>query len=67
MEVHVDDLFTKSLKAKDHVHNLKETFDILRKYNIKLNPKKCSFEMSLEKFLGFMVTKKGIEVNPEKI
>lgn len=67
MEVYVDDLNTKSLKAKDHVHDLRETFDILRKYNMKLNLKKCSFGVSSGKFLGFMVTKRGIEVNPKKI
>lgn len=67
IEVHVDDLLTKSLKAEDHVRDLRETFDILRKCNMKLNPKKCSFGMSLGKFLRFMVTKKSIEVNPEKI
>lgn len=67
MEVYVDDLLTKSLKAKNQVRDLKETFDILRKYNMKCNSEKCSFRVFSEKILGFMVAKRGIEVNPEKI
>lgn len=67
MEVYVDDLLNKSLKDVDHVGDLKKTFDVLRKYSMKLNPKKCSFGLSSGKFLGFMVTKRGMEANPEKI
>lgn len=67
MEVYIDDLFAKSLKAKDHVYDLRGTFNILKKYNIKLNPEKCSFGVSSGKFLGSMVTKRGIKFNLEKI
>ena len=47
--------------------DLKETFNTLRSHNMKLNPNKCTFEVTAGKFLGFMVSQKGIEVNPDKI
>ena len=47
--------------------DLRETFDTLRSYNIKLNPSKCAFKVLAGKFLGFMVSQRGIEVNPNKI
>lgn len=62
----MDKLHTKSMKAKDHVRDLKATFNIFRKCNTQL-PKKCLFRVSSKKFLGFMVTKRGIEINLEKI
>ena len=46
---------------------LKETFDSLRSYNMKLNPSKCTFEVTAGKFLGFMVSQRGIKVNTDKI
>ena len=57
----------KSLDEKKHLEDLQETFDTLRRYNMKLNPSKCTFELSSGKFLGFMVSQRGIEVNPDKI
>ena len=47
--------------------DLEETFDTLRSYNMKLNPSKCAFGVTAGKFLGFMVSQKGIETNPDKI
>lgn len=67
MEIYVDNTLTKSLKAKNHVSDLKKTFNILRKYQMKLNPKKCAFRVFSGKFLSFMVAKRGIEANLEKI
>ena len=55
MEVYIDDMLVKSLKATDHVHDLREAFDVLQKYQMKLNPTKCAFEAESGKFLGFMV------------
>ena len=49
------------------MNDLKETFDTLRSYNMKLNPSKCVFGVTAGKFLGFMVSQRGIEVNPDKI
>ncbi|XP_024046702.1 uncharacterized protein LOC112101040 [Citrus clementina] len=67
MEVYVDDMITKSKIPKEHVGHLEETFELLRKYKMKLNPEKCAFGVESGKFLGFMVSHRGIEANPEKI
>ncbi|XP_017224963.1 uncharacterized protein LOC108201178 [Daucus carota subsp. sativus] len=67
MEVYIDDMVVKSLNAEDHVKHLEEVFDILRQYNMKLNPQKCNFAVSSGKFLGHMVTRRGIEASPEQI
>ena len=67
MEVYVDDMLVKSKTAADHVAHLSDTFVILRKYRMKLNPLKCVFRMTSRKFLGFMVNHRGIDANPEKI
>ena len=55
MEVYVDDMLVKSKRQKNHIQDLTECFSILRKYNMKLNPQKCSFGVSSGKFLGFIV------------
>ena len=47
--------------------DLQETFDTLKRYKMKLNPSKCAFEVSSGKVLGFMVSQRGIEANPNKI
>ena len=67
VQVYVDDMLVKSLQENDHLSNLQETFDTLRAYNMKLNPNKCVFRVTVGKFLGFMVSQRGIEVNLEKI
>ncbi|KAL5539172.1 hypothetical protein UlMin_044785 [Ulmus minor] len=54
MEVYVDDMLVKSSKTEEHIQNLKETFEILRRYKMKLNPSKCAFGVSSGKFLEFM-------------
>ncbi|XP_019255070.1 PREDICTED: uncharacterized protein LOC109233648 [Nicotiana attenuata] len=56
-----------SLNAGDHLQHLQETFNILREHNMKLNPEKCALGVSSGKFLGFLVSQRGIEVNPDKI
>ena len=60
-------MLVKRLCEDDHLDNLWETFDTLWSYNMKLNPNKCAFGVTAGKFLGFMVSQRGIEVNPEKI
>ena len=65
MEVYIDDMLVKSLEAEDYISHLQQAFSTLRKYNIKLNPAKCSFGVSSGKFLGYIVTHRGIEANPE--
>ncbi|XP_065623514.1 uncharacterized protein LOC136064949 [Quercus suber] len=67
VQVYVDDMLVKSLHENDHLNELQETFDTLRSYNMKLNPSKCVFGVTAGKFLGFMVSQRGIKVNPEKI
>ena len=67
VQVYVDDMLVKSLRENDYLNDLQETFDTLRSYNMKLNPSKCVFGVIAGKFLGFMVSQKGIEVNPEKV
>ena len=67
VEVYVDDMLVKSQDEEIHLDDLKETFDTLRQYNMKLNPSKCAFGVSSGKFLGFMVSHRGIEANPDKI
>ncbi|XP_077232112.1 uncharacterized protein LOC143866573 [Tasmannia lanceolata] len=58
MEVYVDDMLVKSRSAQDHVSDLKETFQVLKKHSMKLNPTKCTFGVSSGKFLGFMRVEK---------
>ena len=67
VQVYVNDMLVKSLRENDHLDDLQETFDTLRSYNMKLNPSKCVFEVTAGKFLGFLVSQRGIEVNPEKV
>ena len=67
VQVYVDDILVKSQREDDHLDDLKETFDTLHSYNIKLNLSKCAFRVTTRKFLGFMVSKTGIEVNQDKI
>ncbi|XP_059458240.1 uncharacterized protein LOC132187819 [Corylus avellana] len=67
MEVYVDDMLVKSVLPQDHILDLQETFATLKKYGMKLNPSKCAFGVSSGKFLGYMVSSRGIEANPEKI
>jgi hypothetical protein len=64
VEVYIDDMLVKSKEEGDHLKNLEETFKTLRRYQMKLNPSKCAFGVSSSKFLGFMVSQKGIEANP---
>ena len=65
IEVYIDDMVVKSKVVSEHVGDLGDTFEILRKYKLRLNASKCFFGVSLGKFLGYMVTHHGIEVNPK--
>ena len=67
VQVYVDDMLVKSVCENDHLNDLQKTFDTLRSYNMKLNPSKCVFGVTAGKFLGFMVSQRGIEVNSEKV
>ncbi|KAM2797635.1 hypothetical protein COP1_002685 [Malus domestica] len=67
MEVYVDDMLVKSKHTDQYIANLSETFTILKRYRMRLNPNKCAFGVGSGKFLGFMISQQGIEANPEKI
>ena len=67
MEVYVDDMLVKNPTMEQHIEDLANTFASLQLYNMRLNPEKCTFGVEAGKFLGFMVSRRGIEVNPEKI
>ena len=67
MEVYVDDMLVKSKMAGDHAEHLKQMFNILWKYQMKLNSLKCVFGVESGKFMGFMVNQCGIKANPKKI
>ena len=67
IEVYIDDMVVKSKEVSDHVDDLGNIFEILRKHKLRLNASKCSFGVGLGKFLGYMVTHRGIEVNPDQV
>ena len=67
MEVYIDDMLVKSKQCPDHAAYLQQTFDLLREYGMKLNPLKCAFGVSADRFLGFMVIQRGIEANPAQL
>ena len=67
VEVYVDDMLVKSKEEEDHLDDLRKTFNMLKQYNMKLNPSKCAFGVSSGKFLGFMVSQRRIEANPETV
>ena len=67
VELYIDDMLVKTKDKENHLDDLEETFKTLRQYRMKLNPSKCVFGVSSGKFLGFMVSQRGIEANPDKI
>jgi len=67
MEVYIDDMLVKSTHAAEYVSHLQQCFDVLNKYNMKLNPAKCTFGVTSREFLGYLVTQRGIEANPKQI
>ncbi|XP_030930756.1 uncharacterized protein LOC115956557 [Quercus lobata] len=66
IEIYVDDMVVKSKVVSEHLGDLDSTFDVLRKHNPRLNASKCSFGVGSGKFLGYMVTYRGIEVNSDQ-
>ena len=67
VQVYVNDMLVKSVREDDHLSDLQETFNMLQAYNMKLNLSKCAFGVIAGKFLGFMVSQRGIEANSEKV
>ena len=60
-------MVVKSKLESEHVNDLRNIFEILRKHNLRLNASKCSFGVGSGKFLGYMITHRRIEVNPDQI
>ena len=67
IEIYIDDMVVKSKEVSGHLEDLRVIFEIRRSYKLRLNASKCSFGVGSGKFLGYMVTHKGIEVNPDQI
>ena len=67
IEIYVDDMVVKSKVVSEHLEDLGGTFNVLRKHKLRLNASKCSFGVVSRNFLGYMVTHRGIEVNPGQI
>nr|KYP51935.1 Retrovirus-related Pol polyprotein from transposon 297 family [Cajanus cajan] len=66
LEVYVDDMVIKSTSASDHLKDLGTIFEEVRRHHMRLNPAKCTFGVAGGKFLGFMLSNRGIEANPDK-
>ena len=67
IEVYIDDMVMKSNIVSKHIEDLTNIFEILRGHKLRLNASKCSFGVGSSKFLGYMVTHRGIKVNPNQI
>jgi hypothetical protein len=67
IEAYVDDIIVKTKKASNLINDLDVAFKYLRAKNIKLNPEKCDFSVPRGMLLGFIISERGIEANPEKI
>ena len=67
IEIYIDDMVVKSKLESKHINNLGNIFEILRRHKLRLNASKCSFGVRSGKFLGYMVTHRGIEVNHDQI
>jgi len=66
VQAYVDDMVVTSLEKNKHVADLEELFTTIARYKLKLNPEKCVFDVEAGKFLGFLLSERGIEANPEK-
>ena len=66
VQAYVDDMVVTSKEKDQHIADLEELFTTIARYNLKLNPEKCVFGVEAGKFLGFLLTERGIEANPEK-
>jgi len=66
VQAYVDDMVVTSLEKDKHVADLEELFITIVRYKLKLNPEKCVFGVEAGKFLGFLLSERGIEANPEK-
>lgn len=67
IEVYVDNIIIKSKNKVNHEADLRKSFETIRRYKMKLNPAKCYFGLTTGKFLGYLLTQRGIEADPTQI
>ena len=67
VEVYINDMVVKSKQEARHVEDLRGVFEVFRQHRLRLNAEKCTFGMGAGKFLGYMITNRGIEANPDQI
>ena len=65
IKVYIDDMAVKSKVVSEHVKDLGDIFEVLRRHKLRLNTSKCSFGVGSDKFLGYMIIHRGIEVSPD--
>ena len=67
VEVYIDDMVVKSKHETQHIKGLQRVFEVLRQHKLRLNVDKCAFGVGASKFLGYLITNRGIKVNPDQI
>ena len=67
VEVYSDDMVVKSKQEVRHIEDLYGVIEVLRKHKLRLNAEKCAFGVGVGKFLGYLITGQGIDVNPDQI
>ena len=67
MKMYIDDMVVKSKQESQHIKDLQGTFEVLRQHKLRLNAEKCVFGVEAGKFLGYLITNRGIEINPDQI
>ena len=67
VEVHIDDMVVKSKQEGWHIEDLQGAFEVLRQHKLRLNAEKCAFGVGVGKFLGYLITDRGIEINLDQI
>ena len=67
IEIYIDDMVVNNKLESEYVNDLRNIFEILRRHKLQLNASKCAFDVVSGRFFGYMVTHRGIEVNPDQI
>ena len=67
METYIDDMLVKSKSGEDHIAHLQDAFQLTRLHRLHLNPNKCAFGVRSRNFLGFLVSRRGIEMAPGQV
>ena len=67
VEVYIDNMVVKSKEEQEHIDDLRDVFEVLRRHKLRLYADKCAFGVGVGKFLGYMINHRGIEVNPDQI